>query len=461
MFEGHRLRRQGPPQEPARRRGADARAGARRGRTSPSWPARSTSTRCGPRSSSRCPPSASSTASAGERVGRPPRPRLPRRRLRRARASCCGSARRCATGSRATGSRSTATTSTTRTPAAHDDSMLAANQRIWGFETNFGGLAELAVVKANQLMPKPAHLTWEEAAVNALCNSTSYRMLVGAARRPHEAGRRRAHLGRHRRHRRLRRRSTCSTAAASPSAWCRRPSKAALLHDLGVRGRDRPQGRRLPLLDRRRTPRTRASGAASARTSAASSATTPTSCSSTRAARPWARRCSCASGAARSSPAPPRRGYMVEFDNRHFWMKLKRLIASHFANYHEAWAANRLISQGRIQPILSAVYPLEETGEAARRGPPQPARGQDRRAVPGAGARASASTTPSAGPRSARTRSRCSVATVLDGRADRDRPRRHRRQRPRGGHRLLPAGVRRRRSTTARSSSATASRRRC
>src|SRR6476619_3351084 len=64
-------------------------------------------------------------------------------------------------------------------PSAHDDSMLAANQRIWGFETNFGGLAELAVVKANQLMPKPTHLTWEEAAVNALCNSTSYRMLVG------------------------------------------------------------------------------------------------------------------------------------------------------------------------------------------------------------------------------------------------------------------------------------------
>src|SRR3954451_18144747 len=64
-------------------------------------------------------------------------------------------------------------------PSSHDDSMLAANQRIWGFETNFGGLAELTVVKANQLMPKPAHLTWEEAAVNALCNSTSYRMLVG------------------------------------------------------------------------------------------------------------------------------------------------------------------------------------------------------------------------------------------------------------------------------------------
>jgi crotonyl-CoA reductase len=59
-------------------------------------------------------------------------------------------------------------------------------------------------------------------------------------------------------------------------------------------------------------------------------------------------------------------GYMVEFDNRHFWMKLKRLIASHFANYAEAYAANRLIDQGRIQPLLSTVYPLAEVGAAAR-----------------------------------------------------------------------------------------------
>src|SRR5437016_4501621 len=63
-------------------------------------------------------------------------------------------------------------------PSSHDDAMLADNQRIWGFESNFGGLADLTVVKANQLMPKPAHLSWEEAACNALCNSTSYRMLV-------------------------------------------------------------------------------------------------------------------------------------------------------------------------------------------------------------------------------------------------------------------------------------------
>src|SRR6266446_9475049 len=63
-------------------------------------------------------------------------------------------------------------------PSAHDDSMMTVNQRIWGFETNYGGLAEIALAKANQLMPKPAPLTWEEAPCNALCNSTSYRMIV-------------------------------------------------------------------------------------------------------------------------------------------------------------------------------------------------------------------------------------------------------------------------------------------
>jgi crotonyl-CoA reductase len=59
-------------------------------------------------------------------------------------------------------------------------------------------------------------------------------------------------------------------------------------------------------------------------------------------------------------------GYMIEFDNRHFWMKLKRLLSSHFANYAEAYAANRLVDQGRIHPLLSAVFPLTEVGAAAR-----------------------------------------------------------------------------------------------
>ena len=56
--------------------------------------------------------------------------------------------------------------------------MLDPEQRIWGFETNFGGLAQIALVKSNQLMPKPDHLTWEEAASPGLVNSTAYRQLV-------------------------------------------------------------------------------------------------------------------------------------------------------------------------------------------------------------------------------------------------------------------------------------------
>src|SRR4051794_17421751 len=63
-------------------------------------------------------------------------------------------------------------------PDGHNDTMMDPEQRIWGFETNFGGLAEMALVKSNQLMPKPAHLTWEEAASPGLVNSTAYRQLV-------------------------------------------------------------------------------------------------------------------------------------------------------------------------------------------------------------------------------------------------------------------------------------------
>jgi crotonyl-CoA reductase len=58
-------------------------------------------------------------------------------------------------------------------------------------------------------------------------------------------------------------------------------------------------------------------------------------------------------------------GFMVEYDNRHLWMKLKTIKSSHFANYREAWDANRLIARGMIHPVLSVTFPLEQVGEAA------------------------------------------------------------------------------------------------
>ena len=119
-------------------------------------------------------------------------------------------------------------------PDGHNDTMLDPEQRIWGFETNFGGLAEIALVKSNQLMPKPAHLTWEEAASPGLVNSTAYRQLVSRNGARDEAGRQRADLGRLRRPGRLR--------------DAVRPQRR---RDPGLRGLQRGEGRRLPRDGRR------------------------------------------------------------------------------------------------------------------------------------------------------------------------------------------------------------------
>jgi crotonyl-CoA reductase len=58
-------------------------------------------------------------------------------------------------------------------------------------------------------------------------------------------------------------------------------------------------------------------------------------------------------------------GYLHQYDNRYLWMNLKRIIGSHFANYREAWEANRLIARGRVHPTLSKTYSLAQTGQAA------------------------------------------------------------------------------------------------
>ena len=58
-------------------------------------------------------------------------------------------------------------------------------------------------------------------------------------------------------------------------------------------------------------------------------------------------------------------GFKIEYDNRYLWMNLKTLKGCHFANYREAWEANRLVCEARIHPTLSKVYSLDDTGEAA------------------------------------------------------------------------------------------------
>ena len=59
------------------------------------------------------------------------------------------------------------------------DPIVAPSNRIWGYETNYGSFAQFAKVQAHQLLPKPKHLTWEEAAAYMLVGATAYRMLFG------------------------------------------------------------------------------------------------------------------------------------------------------------------------------------------------------------------------------------------------------------------------------------------
>ncbi len=64
------------------------------------------------------------------------------------------------------------------------DPMFSPTQRIWGYESPDGSFAQFTRVQAQQLMPRPRHLTWEESGCYVLTLATAYRMLFG--HHPHE-----------------------------------------------------------------------------------------------------------------------------------------------------------------------------------------------------------------------------------------------------------------------------------
>ena len=248
-------------------------------------------------------------------------------------------------------------------PSAHDDSMMATNQRIWGYETNFGGLADLAVVKANQLMPKPAHLTWEEAAVNALCNSTSYRMLVGRHGAQMKQGDVVLIWG-----------ATGGIGAYAaqyvlngggiPVCVVSSADKAEILRRMGVEAVIDRKAAGYQFWKDERTPDEgewrRLGKDIRALVGEDPDIVFEHPGRSTFGASMYvAKRGGTVVTCAATS------GFMLEFDNRFFWMRLKRLIGSHFANYQEASEANRLIAKGMIHPVMSQVFTLQDTGEAA------------------------------------------------------------------------------------------------
>ncbi|WP_062209161.1 crotonyl-CoA carboxylase/reductase [Streptomyces sp. NBRC 109706] len=63
------------------------------------------------------------------------------------------------------------------------DPIASVTQSAWGYETNYGSFAQFALVDDYQCHPKPAGLSWEQAAGLLLTGATAYRQLCGWA--PH------------------------------------------------------------------------------------------------------------------------------------------------------------------------------------------------------------------------------------------------------------------------------------
>src|SRR5262249_21656661 len=61
------------------------------------------------------------------------------------------------------------------------DPLACSQQKIWGYETNWGSFAQFTRVQSQQLLPKPKQLSWQEAASYGLTYFTAYRMLVHQA----------------------------------------------------------------------------------------------------------------------------------------------------------------------------------------------------------------------------------------------------------------------------------------
>jgi len=249
-------------------------------------------------------------------------------------------------------------------PDGHNDTMLDSEQRIWGFETNFGGLAEIALVKANQLMPKPAHLTWEEAASPGLVNSTAYRQLVSTNGADMKQGDvvliwgASGGLGSYATQFAL-------NGGAIPVCVVSSPEKAEICRSMGAdlvidRNAEgytfwKDEHEQDPKEWQRFGARIRELTGGEDPDIVFEHPGRETFGASVYVTRKGGTIVTCASTS----------GYLHQFDNRYIWMNLKRIIGSHFANYRESWEANRLIAKGLIHPTLSRTYPLTQTGQAA------------------------------------------------------------------------------------------------
>ncbi|HEY0483439.1 MAG TPA: crotonyl-CoA carboxylase/reductase [Kofleriaceae bacterium] len=250
---------------------------------------------------------------------------------------------------------------------AGKDPMLAPTQKIWGYESNWGSFAQYARVQDHQCLPKPPHLTWEQAAAYMLVAATAYRMLYGWAPNVVTAGEPvliwggAGGLG-------SMAIQIARAAGARPVAVVSGDSKNEFCKTLGAVG----------VIDRRqfdhwgKLPRwsddieynlwlkgARAFGSAfwaalgdkknpTIVFEHPGETTLPTSCFM------------CETGGMVVICAGTT-GYNATLDLRYHWMRQKRLQGSHFANDDQARGVNELVIAGKVDPCLSRTFAFDET----------------------------------------------------------------------------------------------------
>ena len=245
------------------------------------------------------------------------------------------------------------------------DPMAAPSQRIWGYETTWGSFAQFTKVQAQQLIPKPENLTWEEAASYGLVYFTAYRMLI--TRCNIQAGAKvliwgaAGGLG-------VFATQICKAVGAQAVGVVSSEEKGELVKKLGAIdyiNRDEFKGmmRTGDETDEEEKERFKVTRAFDKRVKEilgdkpdivfehVGKATFPTSVFTV---KPFGKVVICAGTT----------GYNLDFDVRYLWMRQKEIIGSHFANAYECHKANELIAQGLIRPVLWRTLPFDGVGEA-------------------------------------------------------------------------------------------------
>ncbi|HVP01849.1 MAG TPA: crotonyl-CoA carboxylase/reductase [Solirubrobacteraceae bacterium] len=251
-------------------------------------------------------------------------------------------------------------------PEVHGlDPMAAPSQMIWGYETTWGSFAQFTKVQAQQLLPKPAALAWEEAASYGLTYFTAYRMLMNRANI--QAGDRvliwgaAGGLG-------VFATQLVKAAGGESVGVVSSEEKGELVMQLGAKGYiNRAEfagmmrrGGESPAEEKERFAVTRAFAKRVKEILGDSpdivfehvgKATFPTSVFTV---KPFGKVVICGATS----------GFNLDFDVRYLWMRQKEILGSHFANAWECTKANKLIDDGLIRPVLWRTMGFDQVAEA-------------------------------------------------------------------------------------------------